>query len=210
MVKLRKLVSTLCAFALLLSALLCSAAAADVRGTQRSAFAGQTIDCKIVDATTGEEQVVYLAIPTHATADEQQAIIDAAIKDALGIPTLFYDPDTTGAFPISKKYNLGISANASVSLGSGTLDGNMSISYCEFVNHNASSGTNVTVTFRNRTQSGISNVSANISGTRVTVFVTRLQDGFPMSSGDSISVTGVSNQDLYQQRLHFFHLTSVD
>ena len=179
---------------LLLSALLCSAAAADVRGTQRSAFAGQTIDCKIVDATTGEEQVVYLAIPTHATADEQQAIIDAAIKDALGIPTLFYDPDTTGAFPISKKYNLGISANASVSLGSGTLDGNMSISYCEFVNHNASSGTNVTVTFRNRTQSGISNVSANISGTRVTVFVTRLQDGFPMSSGDSISVTGVSNK----------------
>lgn len=192
--KLRKLVSTLCAFALLLSALLCSAAAADVRGTQRSAFAGQTIDCKIVDATTGEEQVVYLAIPTHATADEQQAIIDAAIKDALGIPTLFYDPDTTGAFPISKKYNLGISANASVSLGSGTLDGNMSIIYCEFVNHNASSGTNVTVTFRNRTQSGISNVSANISGTRVTVFVTRLQDGFPMSSGDSISVTGVSNK----------------
>jgi len=194
MVKLRKLVSTLCAFALLLSALLCSAADADVRGTQRSAFAGQTIDCKIVDATTGEEQVVYLAIPTHATADEQQAIIDAAIKDALGIPTLFYDPDTTGAFPISKKYNLGISANASVSLGSGTLDGNMSIIYCEFVNHNASSGTNVTVTFRNRTQSGISNVSANISGTRVTVFVTRLQDGFPMSSGDSISVTGVSNK----------------
>lgn len=125
-------------------------------------------------------------------ADEQQAIIDAAIKDALGIPTLFYDPDTTGAFPISKKHNLGISANASVSLGSGTLDGNMSIIYCEFVNHNASSGTNVTVTFRNRTQSGISNVSANISGTRVTVFVTRLQDGFPMSSGDSISVTGVS------------------
>lgn len=142
----------------------------------------------------GEEQVVYLAIPTHATADEQQAIIDAAIKDALGIPTLFYDPDTTGAFPISKKHNLGISANASVSLGSGTLDGNMSIIYCEFVNHNASSGTNVTVTFRNRTQSGISNVSANISGTRVTVFVTRLQDGFPMSSGDSISVTGVSNK----------------
>ena len=56
MVKLRKLVSTLCAFALLLSALLCSAAAADVRGTQRSAFAGQTIDCKIVDATTGESR----------------------------------------------------------------------------------------------------------------------------------------------------------
>ena len=166
----------------------------NVSATQRSAFAGQTIDCKIVDATTGEEQVVYLAIPTHATADEQQAIIDAAIKDALGIPTLFYDPDTTGAFPISKKHNLGISANASVSLGSGTLDGNMSIIYCEFVNHNASSGTNVTVTFRNRTQSGISNVSANISGTRVTVFVTRLQDGFPMSSGDSISVTGVSNK----------------
>ena len=79
-------------------------------------------------------------------------------------------------------------------MGSGTLDGNMSIIYCEFVNHNASSGTNVTVTFRNRTQSGISNVSANISGTRVTVFVTRLQDGFPMSSGDSISVTGVSNK----------------
>ena len=84
MVKLRKLVSTLCASALLLSALLCSAAAADVRGTQRSAFAGQTIDCKIVDATTGEAQVVYLAIPTHATADEQQAIIDAAID--WGIP----------------------------------------------------------------------------------------------------------------------------
>lgn len=32
------------------------------------------------------------------------------------------------------------------------------------------------------------------AGTRVTVFVTRLQDGFPMSSGDSISVTGVSNK----------------
>lgn len=56
MVKLRKLVSTLCASALLLSALLCSAAAADVRGTQRSAFAGQTIDCKIVDATTGKSR----------------------------------------------------------------------------------------------------------------------------------------------------------
>lgn len=193
----KRLMSIACVIAMLLSALLCSASAVETGDTQMSTFAGGRMKCRIVDIGTGNERIVSLTIPMRATVDDEQAILNAVVKSTSERSVLRYDPDTTGAFPISKGYGMNVYSGTTNNLGGGELEGDMRIIYCDFVNHNAPYGTRVSVTMRNNTQGGSAAATVTLKVEDAVVFVAKSTDGFPMSSGDRISVTGTTTTSFY-------------
>ena len=86
----KKFTSAVLAFAMLISATLCSASAADT-GVQKARHAGETTEITVieVDPVTNEQrtQVVEVAIPAGASAQEEQDIMVNAAKVVTGNAT---------------------------------------------------------------------------------------------------------------------------
>lgn len=143
---------------------------------------------------TGDEETIMVSIPKTATVQEQQNIIHAAAQRDAGISTLRYDPITTGATRLSYKH-MNMVRNRNYNLGGGTLEGDARVAYVDFINYDTISADQVTVTFTNVDKGDSMTRSADVTGSKITLFVFR-SEGVDMRKNDELEVRGYANGDL--------------
>lgn len=200
MKKYKRLLSLVCAVCMALS-LVIPASAADVSSeNQISAFAGETMTCKIVVAQPEGEDEVYtvdVAVPENATVAEQSALTIAAANSVANVPmTRYAGRDLISDWGIRTLPHSVPGQLGGIGVGGGILHDNYHYIYMEFQNISSYTGaTKINVRVEDD-QADTKNVytykeiAPGNADTMLYMYANRIYGGgsIPLTYGDSIVV----------------------
>lgn len=190
--KLRKMLSVLCAAALLISAL---PAASAVEAEPLSEYAGKTLPVQVVEDTDNGlvSRIVEVAIPEGATKAEEDALVYAA---AFGTPVT-RSANATDTISVEGDFYI---TNSNKKIGGGTLARDYKRIFVDVNVSLESINTRLWVQYRNLTK-GEDSYWTEIPLSSLRVIFYRDNDELPMNQGDDVAIychtTGVYNVTLH-------------